>query len=166
VTGNTNSIKQSAVYDTIPETVRNNPQFSWFFDYDTDRDGQLTMAEYIKGRGGVWTTAIAGEFQQLDRNGDGFVTVDEALTTIKEWDAGVAQKAKEQQENAASPQQVQPVPGRSPTGTPSVRTSREGYQGYQVRPSSRSGNSGSTPSGRDRRSGGTQSGGTQSSGTQ
>ena len=146
---NTNSIKQSAVYDALPETVRNNPQFSWFFSYDADKDGQLTMSEYIKGRGGVWTKEIADEFQKLDRNGDGLVTVDEALTTIKEWDADVAQKAKEQQEAAVA------QPGR-PT-TSSVRTLREGSSpGYQGRQPSRPVNSGTTPSGRDRRLGGTQ----------
>ena len=154
---NTNSIKQSAVYDALPETVRNNPQFNWFFSYDADRDGQLTMSEYIRGRGGVLTKEIAEEFRQLDRNGDGFVTVDEALTTIKEWDEDTARKAKEQQEAATLPPPGQPVSGQPTAGTSGVRTPREGSSpGYQGRQSYRSGGSGSTPSGRDRRSGGTQ----------
>jgi hypothetical protein len=148
---NTNTVRRSAVYANIPETVRNNPQFSWFFNYDADQDGQLTMSEYIRGRGGVWTAAIADEFQQLDRNGDGFVTVDEALTTVKEWEELTAQKAREQQETAASPS-GQPMTGRPTTGTSGARTSREGFQGNQGRPSSAWGNSGNTPSVRDRRS--------------
>jgi len=147
--GNTNAIKRSAVYDAISDEVRNNPRFSWFFSYDTDQDGQLTMSEYIKGRGGVWTKEIAEEFKWLDRNGDGFVTVDEALTSIKEDE--IAQKATEQQEAATSPTRP-PMMGRPTTGTPSVRTSREGYQVSPGRPPSAwGGSSSSTPSGRDRR---------------
>jgi len=146
---NTNTIKQSAVYDGIPATVRNNPQFSWFFSYDTDQDGQLTMSEYVKGRGGVWTGAIAEEFKWLDRNGDGFITVDEALITIKEDE--IAQKAKEQQSTATSPT-GQPMIRRPTTGAPSVRTSREGYQVSPGRPPSVPGSSsGYTPSVRARR---------------
>gem|GEM_PF-4840555 len=78
--------RQSAVYDNIPATVRNNTSFSWFFDYDTDQDGQLTMLEYVNGRGGDWTDGIVVEFLSLDRNRDGFITMEEALATIREWD--------------------------------------------------------------------------------
>ena len=147
--GNTNAIKRSAVYDAISDEVRNNPRFSWFFSYDTDQDGQLTMSEYVKGRGGVWTGAIAEEFKWLDRNGDGFITVDEALITIKEDE--IAQKAKEQQSTATSPT-GQPMIRRPTTGAPSVRTSREGYQVSPGRPPSVPGSSsGYTPSVRARR---------------
>ena len=145
-----NTIKRSSVYDAISEAVRNNPRFNWFFDYDANQDGQLTMPEYVRGQGGVWTAAIAKEFRLLDRNDDGFVTVDEALTTIKEWDEMAVQKAKEQQETTTTPPQATERPPARPSSS-SGRTPREGYQGNQGRPSSASGSSGNT-SGRDRRS--------------
>jgi hypothetical protein len=104
---NANTVRQSATYDSLSPIVRNNPSFSWFFEYDTDRDGQLSMVEYRIGRGGVMTDSIADEFRSLDRNGDGFVTVEEALATIREWDEQEALKAKEQQV-VAGPQVGQP----------------------------------------------------------
>jgi hypothetical protein len=159
---NANTVKQSDAYDNISAEVRNNPQFRWFFDYDTDRDGQLSMTEYVNGLGGVWTEHIAGEFQNLDRNGDGFITMDEALATIKEWDEQrAAQEAKERQAagQSVNTQPGQPMPGR-PTGTaspPSVRTpgSSQG-QGYQGRPPSSTRDSQGSPPSREGRGGSSQ----------
>ena len=126
---NANVVKQTAAYDNILPAVRNNSVFSWFFEYDVDQDAQLTMMEYVNGRGGTWTEEIAYEFTQfLDRNGDGFVTMDEALLSIKEDDQKKAKEAQEQQ--AAAGPQSRPQPGQpsaagrrpGPPGAQNVRT--------------------------------------------
>ncbi|MCL2005520.1 MAG: hypothetical protein FWG73_05080 [Planctomycetaceae bacterium] len=104
---NANTVRQSAVYESIPANVRTNQAFSWFFEYDADQDGQLTMVEYINGRGGVWNNELAREFVSLDRNGDGLVTVEEAWATIREWDAERLQAEAEQA--AARPNLNQPA---------------------------------------------------------
>jgi hypothetical protein len=137
-----NAVKQSAAYDHIAAEVRANQNFNWFFEYDTDKDTQLTMLEYINGRGGFGTDKIANEFIFLDRNGDGLVTLDEALASIKEDDkakaAVAALQAKEQQGVAGgSPSSPQPSGRQSsgqsatpanPAATPNVRTPGN-YQG-------------------------------------
>ena len=98
-----NTVRQTAVYDSIPATLRANQTFSWFFEFDTDQDGQLTMLEFVNGSGGTWTADIAGEFLFLDRNGDGFVTVEEALMSIQEDDEKRAREAREQEAIAGPP---------------------------------------------------------------
>ena len=108
---NANTVKQSTAYDNAPPALRSTDSFGWFFDYDTDKDGQLTMLEYVTARGGVWTQAIAAEFHGLDRNGDGFATMDEALTSIKEWDE---RSAKE----GANPSVATPATSASPGPPP------------------------------------------------
>ena len=108
---NANAVKQSGAYDHIPPAVRNNTTFSWFFEYDKDQDGQLSMMEYVNGRGGVWSEDIVREFKFLDRNGDGFATIDEALTSIREEDEKKAKEAREQQA-AAGPQGGRSQPGQ------------------------------------------------------
>ena len=144
-----NTVRQSAAYDSISPAVRSNPSFSWFFEYDVNRDGQLSMLEYRDGNGGIWTDEIAGEFRMLDRNGDGFVTVDEALKTIQEWDEQRLKEAQEQQaelglQPPASPRSApvtvtpRPVPGTTPaTGAP-IRTpatnTQTGPAAYQRQP--------------------------------
>jgi len=118
------TVRQSTPYDNIPAALRTGT-FSWFFEYDTDQDGQLTMLEYVNGRGGGWTEQIANEFKSLDRNGDGFVTMEEALTTIKEWDERRAQEA-----GAVTPQATTPAtrqqgpPGAIPTTTAPTNANR------------------------------------------
>jgi len=101
-----NAARTSTVYDGISPTLRSNRTFSWFFDFDTDQDGQLSMLEFVNGSGGTWTADIASEFQFLDRNGDGFATMDEVLTSIREDDE---RRAKEASELAA----VEGPPGRN-----------------------------------------------------
>jgi len=100
--------KVSTAYDNIQPTVRNNPVFGWFFEYDTDQDGQITMNEYVNARGGIWTPDIANEFLWLDRNCDGFATVDESLASLRELDE---QRALEQGTQLAA------VTGRRLEGT-------------------------------------------------
>ena len=46
---------------------------AWFATYDTDQDGQVGLYEW-KAQGGS-----VSDFQKIDLNGDGFITVDEAL---------------------------------------------------------------------------------------
>ena len=121
-------VRISTPYDNIPANLRNNQNFSWFRDYDTDGDGQLSMAEYVAGRGGVWTEQIAGEFAGfgraldhngeeyfdigLDRNGDGFATMDEALRTVQERTERLAAAQVAATPTQARPQPTQSQPGR------------------------------------------------------
>jgi len=130
------TVKVSTPYDNIPAALRNNQEFKWFFDFDTDVNGQLSMLEYVNGCGGIWTAGIASEFvgyestgkdgepiwvSGLDRNGDGFSTMDEALMTVKE-----RTELRVQEEQAAAGQQgqqrqqVQGPPGRPPATAASV----------------------------------------------
>jgi hypothetical protein len=160
---NANTVRQSATYDSIPQTVRNNPAFSWFFEYDTDKDGQLTMLEYRNGRGGTWTDELAEEFSRLDRNGDGFVTVDEALTTIVEWDREREQQEREQQVAGGPQQQGRQQPGQqmagrpTPTGTPANQNVRSNNPNGQNQGNPRqqaAGNQGGNAQGRGNQQGG------------
>ncbi len=49
----------------------------WFFERDTDGDGQIQMAEFAT----EWDDEKLGEFEQLDLNHDGIVTSDELLAS-------------------------------------------------------------------------------------
>jgi len=51
----------------------------WFAEKDADGDQQVSMAEYA----GQWTASLVEEFQQFDRNGDGFITVAECLAAVR-----------------------------------------------------------------------------------
>ncbi len=46
---------------------------SWFKQLDLDKDGQISLEEWVKGG------KKAAEFRQWDRNDDGFITADEIL---------------------------------------------------------------------------------------
>ena len=46
---------------------------AWFNEYDTDKDGQLSLSEWRKAGGKL------EDFQKMDLNGDGFITADELL---------------------------------------------------------------------------------------
>lgn len=51
----------------------------WFAEKDSDGDQQVSMAEYSS----QWTASLVEEFQQFDRNGDGFITVAECLAAVR-----------------------------------------------------------------------------------
>jgi hypothetical protein len=51
---------------------------AWFREADTDQDGQIGLYEW-KAKG--WPVE---QFQNLDRNDDGFLTVDEVLRSVKQ----------------------------------------------------------------------------------
>ncbi|HBO46081.1 MAG TPA: hypothetical protein DD670_19590, partial [Planctomycetaceae bacterium] len=51
---------------------------SWFGERDANRDGQVSMAEYSR----TCTDSTVREFARHDRNNDGVVTADEALTPL------------------------------------------------------------------------------------
>jgi hypothetical protein len=118
--------KQSTVYDHLPAGARANPALDWFFAYDKDLDGQLTMQEYGDGRGGVWTREVAAEFRFLDINGDGLATIDEVLISLKdEEDQRAAKEAQEAEQNRGGG-----VPG-VPPGSPQPPVSTPENQGNQ-----------------------------------
>lgn len=126
-------VKISTPYDNIPAILRTNREFAWFFEFDTNQDGQITMAEYVAGCGGVWTETIAGEFSGfgrktdingveyfdvgLDRNGDGYATMDEVLLTVKE------RSERRALETAATAQAAGPV--ARPQGQPTQQQGRQ-----------------------------------------
>ena len=141
-------VKVSTPYDNVSAALRNNQEFRWFFDADTDQDGQLTMQEFVAAFGGVWTKELAGEFAGygrvldrngteymdigLDRNGDGFATMDEALITVKDKTERHAQEEAIAQEAAPAsrPQGRQPPPAaaqnaRAPSGNNTMNQTRQ-----------------------------------------
>ncbi len=73
------STRQSTAYERIPAGLP-----PWFFDRDKDQDGQLTMTEYAVGQ--PWTEALVGEFEFLDRNGDGVAIATEIFASLQEFD--------------------------------------------------------------------------------
>ncbi|MDR2441464.1 MAG: hypothetical protein LBE12_19050 [Planctomycetaceae bacterium] len=73
------STRQSAAYDRLPVGMPD-----WFFAWDNDLDGQLSMLEYVHGQS--WTEKMAEEFQFLDRNNDGVATAAEIIETLKQYD--------------------------------------------------------------------------------
>jgi len=128
-------VKVSTPYDNIPAALRSSQEFKWFFDFDTDQNGQLSMLEYVNGCGGIWSAGIASEFvgyettrngektwvSGLDRNGDGFATMDEALMTVKE-----RTELRVQEEQAARQQGQPGQPGQQGRQPPVVsRSSRQ-----------------------------------------
>ncbi|QDU93336.1 EF-hand domain-containing protein [Lignipirellula cremea] len=52
----------------------------WFARNDADGDGQIKMAEYSA----AWTKALVDEFIAFDRDGNGFITPEEALAAEEE----------------------------------------------------------------------------------
>lgn len=59
----------------IPARERFSGLPQWFLDKDSDGDGQVTMAEFLKNL----TPAEAADFERLDLNRDGIITAAECL---------------------------------------------------------------------------------------
>jgi Ca2+-binding EF-hand superfamily protein len=74
---------------------------AWFAQYDTDGDGQIGLYEWKK------TGEPLARFQEIDRNGDGFLTVEEVLA----WQAS-QNKAKGGTVVAGGPSPGNPGMGR------------------------------------------------------
>ena len=72
-TENTTPPKASYRLITPHELLPNNLP-SWFKSKDTNQDGQVAMHEYSKS----WNDSTARKFKQLDKNNDGFISVEEA----------------------------------------------------------------------------------------
>ena len=149
------TVKVSTPYDNLPAGLRDNPEFRWFFEADVGDgrvnpatgqegppDGQLSMQEFVNGLGGgEWSEGIVLEFvgfwdeldgnkiwvNGLDRDGDGFVTMDEALVTVKE-----RTELKERQEKTVA-QQMSPSSrqqrGQQGGQSPAALMSDRGPQG-------------------------------------
>jgi hypothetical protein len=60
----------------------------WFAELDTDGDGQIGLYE--------WKTSgrSLAEFRRIDRNDDGFLTVEEVLRYVRQFGSPVAPMAK------------------------------------------------------------------------
>ena len=149
----------STPYDNISANLRSNRNFSWFFEYDTDQDGQITMQEYVQGLGGTWTAGIASEFvgfiredgsadTGLDRNGDGFATMEEVLATIKERDAWEAFRAAAQQTAEPASQPARASPGGTRPGSGQGAPSNAGARPVRSGQSSANNPGGRLPEGR------------------
>lgn len=72
-------------------TERSGPEGvpGWFTDKDSDKDGQVRMSEFAS----EWTTELVEEFYGYDRNFDGVVTVDEAVTAAENGPAKRSESA-------------------------------------------------------------------------
>lgn len=75
----------SEPYEHLPAGVPD-----WFFQRDSDRDGQLSMVEYAHTQ--TWNTGIAAEFEFLDLSGDGVITIAECFAVLKKVDEEKAEK--------------------------------------------------------------------------
>jgi Ca2+-binding EF-hand superfamily protein len=80
---------------------------AWFTELDTDKDGQVGLYEWkVSGR-------PIEEFTKMDRNGDGFLTVDEVLYTQRE---GARTNSSEVAGNGPSNGDTGFAPGRGRNG--------------------------------------------------
>ncbi|MFO0807096.1 MAG: hypothetical protein U0746_00570 [Gemmataceae bacterium] len=57
---------------------------SWFEQIDTDKDGQIGLYEWVKANRQI------DEFRAMDRNDDGFVTIDELMGYVRNGSKAVA----------------------------------------------------------------------------
>ncbi|MDR0390476.1 MAG: hypothetical protein LBH59_01105 [Planctomycetaceae bacterium] len=107
-------VKPSIPYEHLPTGMPD-----WFFERDVDQDAQLTMLEYAKGA--ELNDAIATEFLFLDKNNDGFATVDEIFKTLKQVDeekqkqADLERREKELKLGNTNAKNINNPPTPSPT---------------------------------------------------
>jgi hypothetical protein len=102
---------------------------AWFTQLDTDKDGQIGLYEWrAAGR------PIA-EFMKIDRNGDGFLTVEEVLRYVAQAKNGGGPAGTVSPEAVGSPSN----PGRSASDNSQTGTRIAGYQGGDQTRSSRRG---------------------------
>jgi hypothetical protein len=103
---------------------------AWFAQLDTDKDGQVGLYEWKKGGGDI------RKFMEMDRNGDGFLTVEEVLRYQKM----VAAARKAEQGGARYDDQGNLLEGEDPTSptTPVFTFPRDqggnGFGGFQGGP--------------------------------
>ncbi len=82
---------------------------AWFSQLDTDRDAQIGLYEWRSSARSI------EEFEKIDHNGDGFLTVDEVLRYTR-MNSGATQTAgAESQENVAASQTRLPLTGSDAT---------------------------------------------------
>jgi hypothetical protein len=86
----------------------------WFEQLDTDKDAQVGLYEWLAGG------RTLGEFQQMDRNGDGFLTVQEVLHYL----GGNKQSASANGSIGRSVADAGGPTGRAPSGQNRGRRSR------------------------------------------
>src|SRR5262249_5997149 len=104
---------------------------AWFAQLDTDKDGQVGLYEWKKGGGDI------RKFMEMDRNGDGFLTVEEVLRYQK-----MVAAARKSEQGAAPryDEQGNLIEGEDPTAptTPMFNFSRDqgdnGFGNFQGGP--------------------------------
>ncbi|GHT44142.1 hypothetical protein FACS189454_00790 [Planctomycetales bacterium] len=148
------AVRQSNAYDKLPEGTPD-----WFFEADSDQDGQLTMQEYANGsawKGRPMSNELVTEFQSIDRNGDGFATAVEIFTTLKETDEKKAreadQKKREDARRGIKTNQPPDVAENkdAPNSTAPPTTAPNNAAAPQIQQSNASPSAGSQPSGSSR----------------
>jgi Ca2+-binding EF-hand superfamily protein len=89
--------KRPVVYhaDNLPKELVAGGKASWFQELDKDNDAQIALYEWKDSGRSI------EEFQKMDRNGDGYLTVEEVLYYLAQQDRAAA-KLKGKSGNAAS----------------------------------------------------------------
>ncbi len=78
-------VRVATAQDRMPQGVP-----AWYLERDKDKDGQLTLLEYANDQ--PLTDAIAAEFEGLDKNNDGFITIAECYAYLKNFDENKRKK--------------------------------------------------------------------------
>jgi hypothetical protein len=90
----------------------------WFAKLDTDGDGQVGLYEWKEAGRSL------EEFRKLDRNGDGFITVEEALRAVKNTAAsanGPGRTPRPGEDTAEESSSVRTTSGNAVTGNSSAQ---------------------------------------------
>jgi hypothetical protein len=115
----------------------------WFVRLDTDHDGQVGLYEWKEAGRSL------DEFRKLDRNGDGFITVEEALHSVKIVAAnsgGPGTPSRAGDDSAEESSSGRPVASAGPRA-------QNNNDGNNARPSRRQGGNGRWGNGGGRRGG-------------